>query len=309
MKNFSKIIVCMFILTSLFFYCSTAKADDSDSNVIELYDYETGQTSNISISDYSINFLPASGIIVDTPIPTKIIGTDNQWQAPKGEYPFTSIMFLAILYDSGRIATGTGFLVGSNVMATAGHNFKTTENGYLETATQMRIFPTMDDLSPDMIESLDDFKGEWCYPKSWFSGRGSSVPTSSYSNANDLAIVKIRKNYGDQYGYFGVTSSGPDYPGVNIAGYPSNPLKSYHIYAAYDLVKDYTNTVINYYTDTEGGQSGSPVYNAYSDESTSSEPKPIAIGIHIKGIPNIGYNTGRKFDSTLISYIEYMRTN
>lgn len=102
----------MFILTSLFFYCSTAKADDSDSNVIELYDYETGQTSNISISDYSINFLPASGI-----------------------------------------------------------------------------------------------------------------------------------------------------------------------------------------------------YNAYSDESTSSEPKPIAIGIHIKGIPNIGYNTGRKFDSTLISYIEYMRTN
>ena len=49
----------MFILTSLFFYCSTAKADDSDSNVIELYDYETGQTSNISISDYSINFLPA----------------------------------------------------------------------------------------------------------------------------------------------------------------------------------------------------------------------------------------------------------
>lgn len=239
MKNFSKIIVCMFILTSLFFYCSTAKADDCDSNVIELYDYETGQTSNISISDYSINFLPASGIIVDTPIPTKIIGTDNQWQAPKGEYPFTSIMFLAILYDSGRIATGTGFLVGSNVMATAGHNFKTTENGYLETATQMRIFPTMDDLSPDMIESLDDFKGEWCYPKSWFSGRGSSVPTSSYSNANDWAIVKIRKNYGDQYGYFGVTSSGPDYPGVNIAGYPSNPLKSYHIYAAYDLVKDY----------------------------------------------------------------------
>ena len=116
-------------------------------------------------------------------------------------------------------------------MATAGHNFKTTENGYLETATQMRIFPTMDDLSPDMIESLDDFKGEWCYPKSWFSGRGSSVPTSSYSNANDWAIVKIRKNYGDQYGYFGVTSSGPDYPGVNIAGYPSNPLKSYHIYA------------------------------------------------------------------------------
>lgn len=67
----------------LVFYCSTAKADDSDSNVIELYDYETGQTSNISISDYSINFLPASGIIVDTPIPTKIIGTDNQWQAPK----------------------------------------------------------------------------------------------------------------------------------------------------------------------------------------------------------------------------------
>ena len=209
----------------LVFYCSTAKADDCDSNVIELYDYETGQTSNISISDYSINFLPASGIIFDTPIPTKIIGTDNQWQAPKGEYPFTSIMFLAILYDSGRIATGTGFLVGSNVMATAGHNFKTTENGYLETATQMRIFPTMDDLSPDMIESLDDFKGEWCYPKSWFSGRGSSVPTSSYSNANDWAIVKIRKNYGDQYGYFGVTSSGPDYPGVNIAGYPSNPLK------------------------------------------------------------------------------------
>lgn len=63
----------MFILTSLFFYCSTAKADDSDSNVIELYDYETGQTSNISISDYSINFLPAGGIIVDTPIQLKLL--------------------------------------------------------------------------------------------------------------------------------------------------------------------------------------------------------------------------------------------
>ena len=33
MKKFSKIIACMFILTNLFFYCSVAKADDSDTNV------------------------------------------------------------------------------------------------------------------------------------------------------------------------------------------------------------------------------------------------------------------------------------
>lgn len=47
MKKFSKIIACMFILTNLFFYCSVAKADDSDTNIIELYDYETGQTIDI----------------------------------------------------------------------------------------------------------------------------------------------------------------------------------------------------------------------------------------------------------------------
>ena len=40
MKKFSKIIACMFILTNLFFYCSVAKADDSDTNIIELYDYD-----------------------------------------------------------------------------------------------------------------------------------------------------------------------------------------------------------------------------------------------------------------------------
>ena len=115
----------MFILTNLFFYCSVAKADDSDTNIIELYDYETGQTSNVYIPNSGTSFLPASGIAVDTPSPTKIIGDDNQWRAPKSDYPYTAVMFLAILYDSGRISTGTGFLVGSNVMITAGHNFKT----------------------------------------------------------------------------------------------------------------------------------------------------------------------------------------
>lgn len=230
MKKFSKIIACMFILTNLFFYCSVAKADDSDTNIIELYDYETGQTSNVYIPNSGTSFLPASGIAVDTPSPTKIIGDDNQWRAPKSDYPYTAVMFLAILYDSGRISTGTGFLVGSNVMITAGHNFKTIEYGYLETATQVRVFPTMNAPSPDMIYSLDAFEGEWCYPKSWALGRNSSVPTSSYSNENDWAIVKLKKNYGDQYGYFGVTSSGPDYPGVNVTGYPSNPQKSYYIY-------------------------------------------------------------------------------
>ena len=304
MKKFSKIIACMFILTNLFFYCSVAKADDSDTNIIELYDYETGQTSNVYIPNSGTSFLPASGIAVDTPSPTKIIGDDNQWRAPKSDYPYTAVMFLAILYDSGRISTGTGFLVGSNVMITAGHNFKTIEYGYLETATQVRVFPTMNAQSPDMIYSLDAFEGEWCYPKSWALGRNSSVPTSSYSNENDWAIVKLKKNYGDQYGYFGVTSSGPDYPGVNVTGYPSNPQKSYYIYTSYDLVKDYTNSIINYYTDTEGGNSGSPVYNIYSNE-----PMPIAIGVHIKGEPGAGFNTGRKFDTTLISYVNYMLTH
>lgn len=189
-------------------------------------------------------------------------------------------------------------------MITAGHNFKTIEYGYLETATQVRVFPTMNAPSPDMIYSLDAFEGEWCYPKSWALGRNSSVPTSSYSNENDWAIVKLQKNYGDQYGYFGVTSSGPDYPGVNVTGYPSNPQKSYYIYTSYDLVKDYTSSIINYYTDTEGGNSGSPVYNIYSNE-----PMPIAIGVHIKGEPGAGFNTGRKFDTTLISYVNYMLTH
>ena len=180
MKKFSKIIACMFILTNLFFYCSVAKADDSDTNIIELYDYETGQTSNVYIPNSGTSFLPASGIAVDTPSPTKIIGDDNQWRAPKSDYPYTAVMFLAILNDSGRISTGTGFLVGSNVMITAGHNFKTIEYGYLETATQVRVFPTMNAPSPDMIYSLDAFEGEWCYPKSWALGRNSSVHTTSY---------------------------------------------------------------------------------------------------------------------------------
>ena len=64
MKKFSKIIACMFILTNLFFYCSVAKADDSDTNIIELYDYETGQTSNVYIPNSGTSFLPASGIKV-----------------------------------------------------------------------------------------------------------------------------------------------------------------------------------------------------------------------------------------------------
>lgn len=140
-------------LDKFIFYCSVAKADDSDTNIIELYDYETGQTSNVYIPNSGTSFLPASGIAVDTPSPTKIIGDDNQWRAPKSDYPYTAVMFLAILYDSGRISTGTGFLVGSNVMITAGHNFKTIEYGYLETATQVRVFPTMNAPSPDMIYS------------------------------------------------------------------------------------------------------------------------------------------------------------
>lgn len=44
------LVLCKILYLLIYsFYCSVAKADDSDTNIIELYDYETGQTSNVYI--------------------------------------------------------------------------------------------------------------------------------------------------------------------------------------------------------------------------------------------------------------------
>ena len=60
--------------------------------------------------------------INDMPSTAIIIGEDEQQRVTK-QYPLFSSNVLGIRYSNGTVTTGTGVLVGPDIMLTAGHVF------------------------------------------------------------------------------------------------------------------------------------------------------------------------------------------
>ena len=310
MKKIMKMILASCIILGLLFTTKPLyeeNVETQDEYQMLMYDYQQEAVKNVTVSNTEIKERPASLKINDMPSTAIIIGEDEQQRVTK-QYPYSAVMFLGIRYSNGTVTTGTGVLVGPDIMLTAGHVFYHEKFGK---AIEVRTYPAMMTEYKTFPKTLDSISGEWCYPKSWFCGR-ISLDVSSYNNENDWSVVKLAKRYGDTYGYWGYKANVYDTKSVNVVGYPINLTKTFFPYLSsgsvvYDQnTQDPSKSVIKYLADTEAGNSGSPVF-CYYDGS------PTVIATHISGyadaISPTKFNIGRIVNNGIVNCIQYYYTH
>lgn len=200
-----------------------------------------------------------------TVIPEGIIGVDNQYQVTDtSQSPYRQIVHLEIEYASGRYLTGSGTMIGPDLILTAAHNVYDVETG--EWAREVYAAPGRNGLEQNPYEVYD--------ADSFAILSGYQVEGASQY---DMAVIKLSQKVDSQVGQLEVVKTAAIGQRIQVPGFPfATPDKQYLMYTMFGEIQSISEKVIYYQIDTEGGQSGSPVLN----------DKGQIVGVHIAGFTN-----------------------
>lgn len=260
-----------------------ANAEESETGKLELvtYDYvsKTETTSEVSIdmlqteneekldtlgiseetanAAFDPNALLSSDSSNNSISTQSIIGDDDQKKVNPNVYPYCAVLALMLGQDTNGDGVvdswglGTGFLEGNDVMVTAGHCFwGGTTNGWVE---ECRIY---------VRQNSSTYGNVYYYPASWVC---STAYTSNRNINYDWCAVRLQDNLGAANGWFGKGVSSGSLKGteVTISGYPAaTSSKVGYQYTSSGTITSSTDYRVGYSIDTEGGNSGFPVYDS-----------------------------------------------
>ena len=263
-------------------------------DVDALHQKNQKKISDLKLSEETINeaYDPVSGSSEISPLlggdsPDSIIGTDDQVQVNPNQFPYCAVLALRLGRDTNGDGVsdtwylGTGYLEGHDTMATAGHNFWTGSDWINECRVYVR-------------QNSSTYGNTYYYPASWICST-AYTSNSSDSYNYDWCVVTLQNNLGGSNGWFGKGTSSGSLVGkyVYIAGYPAetaSKVGKQYVDSGYITYSD--DYRIGYSIDTEGGNSGSPVYD--SDY--------ISWGIHTSGGTTSNY--GVRFTSALYEILQ-----
>jgi glutamyl endopeptidase len=205
-----------------------------------------------------------------------VIGTDSRYQITgTTAYPYS-----AIVHITSSIGGCTGWLIGPNTVATAGHCVY-GDSGW---ATNVTVYPGRDGSYTPYgscgYSTLYTVNG-------WVNDRNPEY---------DYGAIKLNCSIGDSTGWFGFRwqSASLNYQFSYISGYPGD--KPYGTqWRSDDYVRSTATRRIYYANDTYGGHSGSPVWN---DGANCS---PCGIAIHAYGVGTNGYNGGTRITEAVFN--------
>lgn len=222
--------------------------------------------------------------------PFTIIGTDDRVKVTDTTVsPYNAVANLTLRYSNGTVRYGTGFLIGPNTIATAGHVVYDRANGLgSPTSITVRLgdTPTSHPYGTQTVYSSNFY-----YPSAWKNSGGIS---------NDYGVIKLNTAVNNITPF---TISDQDTPvgtAIKIAGYDYKTAQQWKTSGT--VVETFTGR-IDYRMDTLPGMSGSPVYigtrtvvaiNTY-DAGTKDE-------VVDEDWP--GNNTGTKITSTVKAFFE-----
>ena len=219
--------------------------------------------------------------------PENVIGADSRVIVTNtSNLPWRCICHLEVEYDKGPTGFGTGLLIGPHTVVTAAH-VVCDPYGWDKPreARNVRVVPGRNgNLAPYGYFVAEDVK----VPDGWKDAKSKS----DVAIANDFAAVMLPHDnrvegmaLGKRLGYFGLKSysdanmEAAKLLFVNNAGYPYEADKPYGtLWYNAGRVRDVAATYVEYMVDTEGGQSGSPIY--YFDEVKQQR---YVIAIHTTG--------------------------
>nr|WP_319382372.1 trypsin-like peptidase domain-containing protein [uncultured Roseibium sp.] len=212
--------------------------------------------------------------------PEKVIGFDNRKRITDTSLtPWRCICHLEVQYDRGPVGFGTGFLAGRSLVVTAAHVLVDRSlygwDQKPRMAERVRIAPGRDEtLAPygALVVDIPTKGKNHLIPDVWkdvAKTSAAAVALEQRAIVQDYAGIRVDQAVGERLGYFGLRDTdefddadkGAIF--VNTAGYPHVPAKPYGTlwYNAGRTSNGSPNDAfIDYMVDTEGGQSGSPVY-------------------------------------------------
>jgi V8-like Glu-specific endopeptidase len=195
--------------------------------------------------------------------------------------PWRCICHLEITYETGAVGLGSGWLVSQDTVVTAAHCLFDREGK--RRARTVRVIPGRSGASAPYGFFVSKHV-DW--PEEWEKSRDSTS-----AERYDFGIVKLEvenlrdEPIGQRLGYFGLRVYDKaqvkdlEMLIVNNAGYPYEPDKPYGtLWFNAGRVSSVGEAFIEYMIDTEGGQSGSPIF--FFDKSTNSR---LVVAIHTTG--------------------------
>jgi glutamyl endopeptidase len=195
-------------------------------------------------------------------------------------YPYSAICALRLYYADGQPYGGTGFLVGSRLLLTAGHNLYETAKGWVR---KVEIYPALN----------GSYDGSPC-----FTPQGSPLTTQEWVNTQDpgydYGALVLGTDVGNQYGYLPVQKRvDADLPTglpINTDGYPLDcpqaaaedcPQQGTTMWQDVGTISHIDGRKI-FYSDLYmfNGDSGAPIY-VYEPADTGNPYKVIAIHTYL----------------------------
>lgn len=208
-----------------------------------------------------------------------IIGPDGRTQVTNTTtYPNRAIASLVMTFSSGTFIC-TGWFIGPDVLATAGHCVYDPFVG--EFASSIMVYPGRNGaaLPNGKAKAIRLFTNK-CWKK-------------TASPECDYGAIKINKQLGNQVGWFGFgwyqDGSALLDKKVNVRGYPGDK-PSGTMWTMKGPIQQVTSTRVGYSIDTFGGQSGSPVYGTFNFANIGT-CKPCGVAIHAYGVGATPFDT------------------
>lgn len=208
--------------------------------------------------------IPDDLIILDGVMPEEIIGTDDRVRVlDTTEFPYSTSAYIVTTYPNGKSYLGSGNLISSDTLLTAGHCVYNPDRGGWGT---VKVYVGYDGITGEAPFGIASSKIIYSV-SGWVNGSGSGY---------DFAVIKLDRPVGEQAGWLGYTDM--ESGNITMTGFPGEMgSRMYTMSGTIARVSD-RNT---YYTiDSTPGNSGSSVYN--------SDNKVVAIHAYASYYINMG---------------------
>lgn len=175
-----------------------------------------------------------------------IIGDDERRKVTNtNQFPYTAIARMTVEYEDGTAACGSGAMISGRVLATAGH-----------------VLINQNGSHPEKITMEFGQNGSYVYYET--SNFSSYIYRQDYETNRPLEgdygfVIFKDKQVSTITGHMGIIISPSISERLYTAGYPGDK-GYYYMYAATGNILRMTDDLIMHNMDTNGGQSGSPVY-------------------------------------------------
>lgn len=220
----------------------------------------------ITMPDEDMNLPPASSAYYTTP--EKVCGNDDRVPINNTlDFPYKCIAALYITDQNGKRWVGSGFFIGPKCVITAGHVVFPGRFPDRRWAREINVVPGQNrNIGPFGSQVSRRF----CSVKGWTNTNGDGNPDYDYGAIilPDATLYnKIRAHFGYQVN---------NNPGtLNNSGYPADKPRGTQWFNA-GPVSRISPRRFFYMIDTEGGQSGSPVW-------INSGSNRVSVGVHARG--------------------------